>query len=172
MPSRSTDYREAFLVAAEQCARQKAIIDAQAVMLEWAIGDGPLPVDEEAERAAWGYLRAIAIDAGLGAALPRLRVVLPLLTTRCPDAFEAPTMPWSEALRRLREAAELRRAMGRIKQAMRRAAAGNRIGTIRALRGAVDVFGEPKASAPVELQWRVAELEAEIRELAAKGSLF
>jgi hypothetical protein len=76
------------------------------------------------------------------------------------------TMQWSEAVRRLRQAAELRASVGRMRQAMRRAMAGDRVGTIRALRGAVDVFGEPRASAPVELQWRIAELEVEERELA------
>ena len=74
-------------------------------------------------------------------------------------------MPWSEALRRLRAAAELRRAVGRIKLALRRAMGGDRGGTIRALRGAVDAFGEAGASRAVELQWRCAELEAELAEL-------
>lgn len=157
--------REALLVAAEQIERQKIIIEAQNELLHWALGEGPLPRDEEAERAAWGYLRALAVDGGLRVLMPRMRLVAPLLTTRCPDAFEVPTMLWSEALRRLRAAAELRVAMGRIKEAMRRAMAGNRVGTIRALRGAADAFGEPRVSALVELQWRVAELEAEVREL-------
>jgi hypothetical protein len=188
--------RAALEVAAEQIQKQKIIIDAQHELLHWALGDGPLPIDEDAERAAWGYLRAIQCEWGYRASIPYWDLLLPrrtdtavartaatlggvatkgtivdtlgpLLTTRCPNGYEEPTMLWSEVLHRLREAAELRVAMGRIKEAMRRAMAGNRIGTIRALRGAVDVFGEPKASKPVELQWRIAELEAELRELQA-----
>jgi hypothetical protein len=54
-----------------------------------------------------------------------------------------------------------------MRQAMRRAMGGDRVGTIRALRGAVDVFGEPRASAPVELQWRIAEIEAELKNVQA-----
>jgi hypothetical protein len=182
--------REALLVAAEQIQKQKVLIESQNELLHWALGDGPLPCDEEAERAAWGYLRALAIDGGYRAMMPYMRILLPsraevtvakvhtmlgggapalgpLLTTRCPREFEVPTMPWSEVLRRLRAAAELRVAVGRIKLALRRAMAGDRSGTIRALRGAVDVFGEAGASKAVELQWRVAELEAELRELRA-----
>ena len=52
-----------------------------------------------------------------------------------------------------------------MRQTMRRAMGGDRVGTIRALRGAVDVFGEPRASALVELQWRIAELEAELKNV-------
>jgi hypothetical protein len=159
--------REALLIAAEQIQKQKVIIEAQNELLHWAFGDGPLPCDEEAERAAWGYLRAVAVDGGLRASIPYLQRTKGLLTTRCPDVFEVPTMPWSEVLRRLRAAAELRVAVGRIKLALRRAMGGDRTGTIRALRGAVDVFGEAKASDYVRLQWRVAELEAELRELRA-----
>ncbi len=188
--------RAALEVAAEQIQKQKILIEAQNELLHWALGEGPLPCDEEAERAAWGYLRAIAhtgspkllrhymgivfprqydtqvtrCAADMGAVATKGTIVDglgPLVTTRCPDAFEVPTMPWSEAIRQLREAAELRVAIGRIKEALRRAMAGNRTGTIRALRGAVDVFGEPKASKPVELQWRIAELEAELVELRA-----
>lgn len=152
---------------ADHIAKQEVIVESLALLNEWALGVGPLPVDEEAERAAWGYLRAAVEALGVRGAAPFFVRVKGLLLTRCPDAFEEPTMPWSEAVRRLREAAELRVALGRIKLASRRALAGDRIGTIRALRGAVDVFGEPKASTPVELQWRVAELEAELAELRA-----
>lgn len=163
--------REALLAAAEQIERQKVIIQAQNQLLHWALGEGPLPVDEEAERAAWGYLWALALDADGPPLEPFLARVRPLLTSRCPDEFEVPTMPWSEAVRRLYAAAELRCTVQRIKQAMRRAFAGDRTGTIRALRGAVDAFGEPRASAPVALQWRVAELEAQVRELEAAKRL-
>ncbi len=159
--------RAALEVAAEQIQKQKILIEAQNELLHWALGEGPLPCDEEAERAAWGYLRATCFEYGLSVTLPYFKLMRGLLTSRCPDEFEVPTMPWSEALRRLREATELRVSMGRIKEALRRAMMGNRTGTIRALRGAVDVFGEPKASKPVELQWRIAELEAELQELRA-----
>ena len=160
-----TKRSEALLVAREQIERQKIIIAFQSGLLSWALGDGPLPRDEEAERAAWGYLRALAIVGGLRALAPRYKLVKGLLTSRCPDEWQEPTMPWSEAVRRLRTAAEQRRAAGRIKEALRRAVSGDRLGTIRALRGALDVYGEGKVSDYARLQWRIAEAEAELREL-------
>jgi len=171
--------------AADHIAKQEAMIDALAMFGQWAIGEGPLPADEEAERVAWNYLRVIVDEWGIGVAEPYFNRLMPekgvtgipgagqpyvfgpqLLTTRCPDEFEPPTMLWSECLRRLNDAAELRVALGRIKLATRRALDGDRIGTIRALRGAIDVFGESKLSDYVRLQWRVAELEVEARGLA------
>ena len=178
MPPDPSLLREALLIAREQIAKQQAIIEAQNELLLYAFGDGPGPIDEEAERAAWGWLR-VAVDAfGPIKAAPFFRRVKGLLATRCPtapfsngtytkDAYNVPTMRWAEAVRRLREAAELRASIGRMRQAMRRAMGGDRVGTIRALRGAVDVFGEPRASAPVELQWRIAELEVELKNVQA-----
>lgn len=157
--------REALLIAREQIAKQQAIIEVQNELILYAFGDGPGPVDEEAERAAWAWLR-VAVDAyGPIKAAPFFRRAKGLLTTRCPDYDVTITMRWNEAVERLRHAAELRASMGRMRQAMRRAMGGDRVGAIRALRGAVDVFGEARASAPVELQWRAAELELEVREL-------
>lgn len=157
--------REALEVAAEQIAKQKVIIEAQNEMLHWALGDGPLPRDEEAEWALGWYFDAWDGDARLLGFFRRAHAACP---GGLPNVYidePEPVMGPREALQRVEAMAELRTAMGRIKEAMRRAMTGNRIGTIRALRGAVDVFGEPKASAPVELQWRVAELEAGLREL-------
>jgi hypothetical protein len=167
--------RKALLVAAEQIQKQRVIIEAQNELLHWALGDGPLPCDEEAERAL-GYLFAAWCDDG---ADERLEPFFRRAERACVDGIpivdlraEAESMLPSEALRRVETAAELRRALGRIKLALRRAMNGDRGGTIRALRGAVDVFGETGASKAVELQWRVAELEAELRELqAVKGVL-
>lgn len=167
MPPDPSRLREALLIAREQIAKQQAIIEAQNELILYAFSDGPGPIDEEAERAAWGWLR-VAVDAfGPIKAAPFFRRVKGLLTTRCPDHDVAITMQWAEAVRRLRQAAGLRASVGRMRQAMRRAMAGDRVGTIRALRGAVDVFGEPRASAPVELQWRIAELEAELKNVQA-----
>lgn len=171
MPPDPSRLREALLIAREQIAKQQAIIEAQNELILYAFSDGPGPIDEEAERAAWGWLR-VAVDAfGPIKAAPFFRRVKGLLTTRCPDHDVTITMQWSEAVRRLRQASELRASVGRMRQAMRRAMGGDRVGTIRALRGAVDVFGEPRASAPVELQWRIAELEVEVRELEAAKAL-
>ncbi len=165
MPPDPALLREALLIAREQIAKQQAIIEAQNELILYAFGDGPGPIDEEAERAAWAWLR-VAVDAfGPVRAAPFFRRVKRLLTTRCPDYDVTITMRWGEVVERLRQAAELRASVGRMRQAMRRALHGDRVGTIRALRGAVDVFGEARASAPVELQWRVAELEIEVREL-------
>ena len=159
--------REALLVAAEQIERQKVIVEAQNELLHWALGNGPLPSDEEAERVIGYYFATWDGDARLLAFFRRANAAcingIPDVDLREVVAL----VPGSEALRRVEAAAELRRAVGRIKLALRRAMAGDRGGTIRALRGAVDAFGEPKASAPVDLQWRVAELEAELRELQA-----
>lgn len=166
-PSDPSQLCEAIEVAAEQIAKQRVIIEAQNEMLHWALGDGPLPCDEEAERVIGYYFAAWDGDARL---LPFFRRADRACVDGIPDVDlreEVALVPGSEALRRVEAAAELRRAMGRIKLALRRVMAGDRSGTIRALRGAVDVFGEPKASAPVELQWRVAELEAELMDLQA-----
>ena len=165
MTSSPAKLREALLVAAEQIQKQRVIIEAQNELLHWALGDGPLPCDEEAERVL-GYLFA-AWD-GDARLIPFFRRAERACVDGIPDVDlreEVALVPGSEALRRVEEMAELRRAVGRIKLALRRAMGGDRTGTIRALRGAVDVFGEAKASAPVELQWRVAELEAELAEL-------
>ena len=172
MPPDPSRLREALLIAREQIAKQQAIIEAQNELILYAFSDGPPgPIDEEAERAAWGWLR-VAVDAfGPIKAAPFFRRVKGLFMTRCPDHDVTITMQWSEAVRRLRQASELRASVGRMRQAMRRAMGGERVGTIRALRGAVDVFGEPRASAPVELQWRIAELEVEVRELEAAKAL-
>ena len=170
MPPDPSRLREALLIAREQIAKQQAIIEAQNALILYAYGDGPGPIDEEAERAAWGWLR-VAVDAfGPIRSAPFFRRVKGLLTTRCPDHGVTITIQWAEAIRRLREAAELRASVGRMRQAMRRAMGGDRVGTIRALRGAVDVFGEPRASAPVELQWRIAELEVEERLYASTSA--
>jgi hypothetical protein len=167
--------REALLVAAEQIQKQRVIIEAQNELLHWALGDGPLPCDEEAERVL-GYLFAAWCDDGADERMvPLFRRAERACVDGIPDVDlreEVALVPASEALRRVEALAELRVAVGRIKLALRRALSGDRGGTIRALRGAVDVFGEAGASKAVELQWRVAELEAELRELrAAKGVL-
>ena len=148
--------------------RKDAIIEAQNELLHWALGDGPLPHDDEAERVL-GYLFAAWYDDGADERLvPFFRRAERACVDGIPDIDireEVTLVPGSEALRRVEEMAELRRAVGRIKLALRRAMGGDRGGTIRALRGAVDVFGEAGASKAVELQWRCAELEAELAEL-------
>ena len=170
MPPDPSRLHEALLIAREQIAKQQAIIEAQNELILYAFGDGPGPIDEEAERAAWGWLRVAVDTFGPSKSAPFFRRVKGLLTTRCTDQDAAITMQWAEAVGRLRQAAELRASVGRMRQAMRRAMGGDRVGTIRALRGAVDVFGEPRASAPVELQWRIAELEAEERLYASTSA--
>jgi hypothetical protein len=145
--------------------QQRVALEALSDLFEFAMGDGPLPRDAEAERAVWAYLVAALESHGWRVASELYGRVKGLLSTRCPSRWADPGMPWSVAVKRLQAAAELRRAMGRTKEALRRGACGDRVGMIRALRGAVDVFGEPRASDLVELQWRVAELEARVREL-------
>ena len=63
MPPDPSRLREALLIAREQIAKQQAIIEAQNELILYAFSDGPPgPIDEEAERAAWGWLR-VAVDA-------------------------------------------------------------------------------------------------------------
>ena len=155
----------------EEVAKARQTSELLLLVVRELVGGGNVPVDLEAEAAVWGYLRAVADEGGWRAVCAYLPRVKGLLTCRPPDKWREPTLAWSEAVRRLQVAAELRRAMGRIRLAMRRAQGLDREGTIRALRGAVDVFGEGSASKAVELQWRVAELKAEVRELErAKGA--
>ena len=94
-------------------------------------------------------------------AAPFFRRVKGLLTTRCPDHDVTITMQWSEAVRRLRQAAELRASVGRMRQAMRRAMGGDRVGTIRALRGRLTFRGTPSVRAGgAAMAYRRAEAEA------------
>jgi hypothetical protein len=143
------------------------MIEALKVLNGWALGDGPLPRDEEAEYALGWYFDAWDGDVRLLGFFLRAHGAcvdgLPNVYLSEPE----PTMKPSEALQRVEDLAELRRALGRIKLATRRALDGDRLGTVRALRGAVDVFGEARVSDYVRLQWRVAELEAELREMEA-----
>jgi len=154
----------------EEVAKARQTSELLLLVVGMLVGGGCAPVDLEAEAAVWGYLSALADEGGWRLVELYSVRVKGLLTRRPPKRWREPTLTWSEAVRRLQVAAELRKAVGRVRLAMRRAQALDREGTIRALRGAVDVFGEGGASKAVELQWRVAELEAEVRELErAKG---
>jgi hypothetical protein len=163
---------------ADHIQRQDAAIELFSALSKWALGDGPLPCDVEAERAAWQYLRAIAHTGSpellrhyIGIVFPRPTKYhdpnhppeqpwpvhpLPLLSTRCPDAFEDadPTMTWSEAIARLRMAAALRRSVGATREALRALvdsdavrAQGLLVEALRHTRGGVDQLGRARDAA-------------------------
>ena len=154
---------------ADVITKQKATIEALSLLSQWALGEGPLPCDEQAEEAyvwiryAWLEAPPAGGDDVVARALRRVEKLLSRPVDDIPVKADS-SRPWHEVIARLEKAAELRVALGRIKLATRRALDGDRLGTIRALRGAVDVFGEAKVSDYVRLQWRVADLEVELRE--------
>jgi len=130
------------LVTVAQRERARADFFEQA--LQWALGEGPLPRDVEAERAALAYLYALSLD-GFGSFWLRFRHVAPLFAVpiKWPTAqtWREPALAWSEAVARLEVAAALRQAWRHVHEAQRRIVDGDAVAASRALRVAMATIG-------------------------------
>ena len=122
-------------------AQAEARAECWEEMFRWAIGDGPLPVDEEAEIAAWAYLRAIADSHGPRVVAAYHARVARILTMRCPDDWTEPTMLWSDVVVRLEWAAKKRLAVRATKAALRALVADKVDVAVRNLVGALETIG-------------------------------
>jgi hypothetical protein len=109
--------------------RESARADFYETALKWALGDGPLPIDEEAEYAAclWYsiWLADDDADERLAESFARIR---PFMTNALVEVpLEAPTMRWSEVVGRLALAVSMRHAWKFVNDAQRAIVEGNAI---------------------------------------------
>lgn len=120
--------------------RERARADFFEQALKWAVGEGPLPMDEEAEYDAclW-YSWWIAdgeCDERLAGAFLHIRHLLVTELHEVP--LEEPALRWSEVVGRLWLAARMREAWGHVNRAQRAIVEGNAVGAVNALQNAAE----------------------------------
>ena len=120
-------------------------------MFRWAMGDGPLPVDEEAEHAAmvWYslWVEDEQSDTRLFDAFARVRELSTSGLYLVEVDLATSMMPWIEVCERLQWAAQKRIAVRATKAAMRALMLDQIEVSVRNLRGALDLLGAARGEA-------------------------
>ncbi len=123
--------------------RESARADFFEQAFAWAIGDGPLPVDDEAEYAACVWFSIWLADDERSERLARAFARVQTMMTRelCEVPIDEPSLRWPEVVGRLHLAARMREAWRAVNAAQRAIVEGDALAAWDKLMTAADAIG-------------------------------